>query len=162
MPIYNEGVMLGHLLHIREQTRNLENQKKALLQEQQALIVEAAHQLTPRHKASPPCYVHTAPNSSAIDLPEIVVATPLQPPTLSRRTFPIEASTEHSKKSKGSMWSTTKNLPVAELQGVLPDGDYTLIPAEEEQVPEPDAGADVTNPGANPQSEQEGKPRSMT
>jgi len=43
MPIYNEGVILGHLLHIREQTRSLENRKKALLQEQQALIVEAAH-----------------------------------------------------------------------------------------------------------------------
>lgn len=45
MPIYNEGVILGHLLHIREQTRSLENWKRALLQEQQALIVEgAAHQ----------------------------------------------------------------------------------------------------------------------
>ncbi|KAG2580930.1 hypothetical protein PVAP13_6KG140776 [Panicum virgatum] len=43
MPIYNEGVILGHLLHIREQTHSLENRKKALLQEQQALIVEAAH-----------------------------------------------------------------------------------------------------------------------
>lgn len=40
MPIYNEGVILGHLLHIREQTRSLENRKRALLQEQQALIVE--------------------------------------------------------------------------------------------------------------------------
>nr|CAB3504337.1 unnamed protein product [Digitaria exilis] len=68
----------------RKWTIGLAAVKKALLQEQQALIVEAAHQLTPRHKASPPCYVHTAPNSSAIDLPEIVVATPLQPPTLSR------------------------------------------------------------------------------
>nr|CAB3503227.1 unnamed protein product [Digitaria exilis] len=47
-------------------------------------------------------------------------------------------------------------------EGAIPDGDYTLIPADGEQVPEPDAGADVTNPGANPQSEQEGKPRSMT
>jgi len=36
-----------------------------------------------------------------------------------RRTFPIEASTEHSKKSKGSMWSTTKNLPVAELRTMI-------------------------------------------
>ena len=30
MPIYNEGVILGHLLHIREQTRSLENRKRAL------------------------------------------------------------------------------------------------------------------------------------
>lgn len=36
-----------------------------------------------------------------------------------RRTFPIEASTEHSTKSKGSMWSTTKNLPVAELRTMI-------------------------------------------
>ena len=43
MPIYNESVILDHLLHIQEQTRSLENRKKALLQEQQALIVTAAH-----------------------------------------------------------------------------------------------------------------------
>nr|CAB3486190.1 unnamed protein product [Digitaria exilis] len=55
-----------------------------------------------------------------------------------------------------------KNQGLLREKGVLPDGDYTLVPAEEEQVPEPDAGADVTNTGANPQPEQEGKPRSMT
>ena len=43
MPIFNHGVILGHLLHIQEQTRSLENRKKALLLEQQALIVEVAH-----------------------------------------------------------------------------------------------------------------------
>ncbi|KAJ4794813.1 Gigantea [Rhynchospora pubera] len=94
-------------------------------------------------------------SSSAVDLPEIVVATPLQPPTLSwslylpllkileylprgspseaclirifvatveailRRTFPIEASTDRSTKSKERMWSTTKNLAVAELRTMI-------------------------------------------
>jgi GIGANTEA protein len=94
-------------------------------------------------------------SSSAVDLPEIVVATPLQPPTLSwslylpllkvleylprgspseaclirifvatveailRRTFPIETSTEHAIKSKGSTWSTTKNLAAAELRTMI-------------------------------------------
>nr|CAB3504235.1 unnamed protein product [Digitaria exilis] len=47
-------------------------------------------------------------------------------------------------------------------EGAIPDGDYTLIPADEERAPEPGAGADVNNPEANSQSEQEGKPRSMT
>ena len=96
-------------------------------------------------------------NSSAVDLPEIVVATPLQPPALSwslylpllkvleylpqgspseaclmrifvatveailRRTFPSESSIEQSRKSKshGGMWSTTKNLAVAELRTMI-------------------------------------------
>nr|CAB3504213.1 unnamed protein product [Digitaria exilis] len=48
------------------------------------------------------------------------------------------------------------------MEGAIPDGDYTLIPAEEEQVPEPGTGADVNHPEANSQPEQEGKPRSMT
>ncbi|KAJ6816562.1 protein GIGANTEA-like [Iris pallida] len=96
-------------------------------------------------------------SSSAVDLPEIVVATPLQPPALSwslylpllkvleylprgspseaclmrifvatveaiiRRTFPRETSVEQSKKlrSNGGMWSTTKNLAVAELRTMI-------------------------------------------
>ncbi|XP_073000251.1 protein GIGANTEA [Typha latifolia] len=96
-------------------------------------------------------------SSSAVDLPEIVVATPLQPPTLSwslylpllkvleylprgspseaclmrifvatveailKRTFPIETSVEQSRKLRahGSMWSTTKNIAVAELHTMI-------------------------------------------
>ncbi|WOL08142.1 protein GIGANTEA isoform X2 [Canna indica] len=95
-------------------------------------------------------------SSSAVDLPEIVVATPLQPPPLSwnlylpllkvleylprgspseaclmrifvatveailRRTFPPESS-EKSKKLRphGNIWSTTKNLAVAELHTMI-------------------------------------------
>ncbi|CAL9102019.1 unnamed protein product [Musa textilis] len=96
-------------------------------------------------------------SSSAVDLPEIVVATPLQPPPLSwnlylpllkvleylprgspseaclvrifvatveailRRTFPSKHSTEQSRKPRthGSMWSTTKNLAIAELHTMI-------------------------------------------
>nr|CAB3501115.1 unnamed protein product [Digitaria exilis] len=48
------------------------------------------------------------------------------------------------------------------VEGAIPDGNYHLIPADEEEVPEEGAGAGSTNPEANPQFEQEGKPRSMT
>ncbi|KAK1299145.1 Protein GIGANTEA [Acorus calamus] len=96
-------------------------------------------------------------SSSAVDLPEIIVATPLQPPVLSwnlylpllkvleylprgspseaclmrifvatveailRRTFPPETSPEENKKSRahGGMWSTSKNLAVAELRTMV-------------------------------------------
>ncbi|XP_008793464.1 protein GIGANTEA-like [Phoenix dactylifera] len=96
-------------------------------------------------------------SSSAVDLPEIVVATPLQPPTLSwnlylpllkvleylprgspseaclmrifvatveailRRTFPPETSGDQQRKSRahGSIWSTMKNLAVAELHTMI-------------------------------------------
>ncbi|CAL9771742.1 unnamed protein product [Musa acuminata subsp. burmannicoides] len=96
-------------------------------------------------------------SSSAVDLPEIVVAAPLQPPPLSwnlylpllkvleylpqgspseaclvrifvatveailRRTFPSKHSTEQSRKPRthGSMWSTTKNLAIAELHTMI-------------------------------------------
>ncbi|KAG1330074.1 protein GIGANTEA [Cocos nucifera] len=96
-------------------------------------------------------------SSSAVDLPEMVVATPLQPPTLSwdlylplqkvleylprgspseaclirifvatveailRRTFPPETSGDQQRKPRahGSMWSTTKNLAVAELHTMI-------------------------------------------
>lgn len=96
-------------------------------------------------------------SSSAVDLPEIVVASPLQPPPLSwnlylplikvleylprgspseaclmrifvatveailRRTFPPESSVEKAKKSRinGGMWSTPKNLAVAELRTMI-------------------------------------------
>ncbi|XP_008786528.2 protein GIGANTEA-like [Phoenix dactylifera] len=96
-------------------------------------------------------------SSSAVDLPEIVVATPLQPPTLSwnlylplqkvleylprgspseaclmrifvatveailQRTFPPETSGDQQRKPRahGSMWSTTKNLAVAELHTMI-------------------------------------------
>uniref|UniRef100_A0A6V7QQG3 Protein GIGANTEA n=1 Tax=Ananas comosus var. bracteatus TaxID=296719 RepID=A0A6V7QQG3_ANACO len=96
-------------------------------------------------------------SSSAVDLPDIVVAAPLQPPTLSwslylpllkvleylprgspseaclmrvfvatveavlRRTFPSETSVDQSRKSRshGSMWSTTRNLAVAELHTMI-------------------------------------------
>ncbi|WOL09176.1 hypothetical protein Cni_G17929 [Canna indica] len=96
-------------------------------------------------------------SSSAVDLPEIVVATPLQPPPLSwnlylpllkvleylpqgspseaclmrifvatveailRRTFPSENSAEQSRKSRnlGSVWSTTKNIAIAELHTMI-------------------------------------------
>uniref|UniRef100_A0A1D1XQ06 Protein GIGANTEA n=1 Tax=Anthurium amnicola TaxID=1678845 RepID=A0A1D1XQ06_9ARAE len=96
-------------------------------------------------------------SSSAVDLPEIVVAAPLQPPPLSwnlylplikvleylprgspseaclmrifvatveavlGRTFPPESSVEQIKKSRplGGMWSTTKNLAVAELRTMI-------------------------------------------
>ncbi|CAA6660824.1 unnamed protein product [Spirodela intermedia] len=96
-------------------------------------------------------------SSSAVDLPEIVVASPLQPPPLSwnlylplikvleylprgspseaclmrifvatveailRRTFPPESSVEKAKKSRinGGMWSTPKNLAVAELRTMV-------------------------------------------
>nr|CAB3503071.1 unnamed protein product [Digitaria exilis] len=47
-------------------------------------------------------------------------------------------------------------------QGAIPDGNYHLIPADEEEVPEEGAGAGATNPETNPQLEQEGKPRSIT
>nr|CAB3503409.1 unnamed protein product [Digitaria exilis] len=49
-----------------------------------------------------------------------------------------------------------------DLKGAIPDGNYHLIPADEEEVPEEGAGAGSTNPEANPQFEQEGKPRSIT
>lgn len=96
-------------------------------------------------------------NSSAVDLPEIVVATPLQPPVLSwnlylpilkvleylprgspseaclmrifvatveailRRTFPLQSSRERTRRSRyhGGMWSTSKNLAVAELRTMV-------------------------------------------
>ncbi|KAJ3694141.1 hypothetical protein LUZ60_009621 [Juncus effusus] len=97
-------------------------------------------------------------SSSAVDLPEIIVATPLQPPTLSwslylpllkvleylprgspseaclmrifvatveailRRTFPIDrmGNEGSSRRSKGgSIWSTSKNLAVAELRTMI-------------------------------------------
>nr|CAB3465763.1 unnamed protein product [Digitaria exilis] len=48
------------------------------------------------------------------------------------------------------------------VEGAIPDGNYHLIPADEEEVPEEGAGAGSTNPEANPQFEQEGKPRSIT
>nr|CAB3503809.1 unnamed protein product [Digitaria exilis] len=58
--------------------------------------------------------------------------------------------------------SSAQKFRTCSRKGAIPDGNYHLIPADEEGVPEPGAGADVTNPEANPQSEQEGKPRSMT
>ncbi|CAL9143963.1 unnamed protein product [Musa hybrid cultivar] len=95
-------------------------------------------------------------SSEVVDLPEIVVATPLQPPPLSwnlylpllkvleylpqgspseaclmrifvatvetvlRRTFPSENSEQPRKpRGHGSMWSTTKNLAVAELHTMI-------------------------------------------
>jgi GIGANTEA len=36
-----------------------------------------------------------------------------------RRTFPIETSTEHSTRSKGGTWSTTKNLAASELRTMI-------------------------------------------
>ncbi|RWR77531.1 protein GIGANTEA [Cinnamomum micranthum f. kanehirae] len=96
-------------------------------------------------------------SSSAVDLPEIIVATPLQPPVLSwnlylpllkvleylprgspseaclmrifvatveailRRTFPLHSSREQTRRSRyhGSLWSTSKNLAVAELRTMV-------------------------------------------
>ncbi|XVE60899.1 hypothetical protein DITRI_Ditri05aG0163700 [Diplodiscus trichospermus] len=94
-------------------------------------------------------------SSSAVDLPEIIVATPLQPPILSwnlyipllkvleylprgspseaclmkifvatveailQRTFPPESSREHTRKTRYSIGSASKNLAVAELRTMV-------------------------------------------
>nr|CAB3502440.1 unnamed protein product [Digitaria exilis] len=47
-------------------------------------------------------------------------------------------------------------------QGAIPDGFYHLIPANGEGTPENGAGEGTVDPEANPQLEQEGKPRSIT
>ncbi|KHN17039.1 Protein GIGANTEA [Glycine soja] len=70
-------------------------------------------------------------SSSAVDLPEIIVATPLQPPVLSwnlyipllKRTFPPESTREQNRKSKYlagiGFGSASKNLAVAELRTMV-------------------------------------------
>ncbi|KAF8652792.1 hypothetical protein HU200_062690 [Digitaria exilis] len=86
-----------------------------------------------------------------------------EPRTISPH-FPEPSSPWFARRNAGEVPGTFLHLlPLSRvLQGAIPDGDYTLIPADEEGVPEPGAGADVNNPEANSQSEQEGKPRSMT
>nr|CAB3503371.1 unnamed protein product [Digitaria exilis] len=78
--------------------------------------------------------------------------------------FPEPSSPWFAQRNSGEVPGTFLHLlPLSRVpQGAIPDGDYTLIPADEEGAPEHGAGAEVTNPEANPQSEQEGKPRSMT
>ncbi|KAF8768568.1 hypothetical protein HU200_007497 [Digitaria exilis] len=103
--------------------------------------------------------------TNASDLTGVAVAAAAPPPLLPRPPnrpqptrgeplmlfphFPDPSSPPFGRRNSGE-------------KGAIPDGNYHLIPADEEGVPEEGAGEGSTNPEANPQLEQDGKPRSMT
>nr|CAB3503788.1 unnamed protein product [Digitaria exilis] len=75
--------------------------------------------------------------------------------------FPDPSSPSFGRRNSGESRGH-KFIVFSGTKGAIPDGNYHLIPADEEEVPEHGAGEETTNPEANPQSEQEGKPRSIT